>query len=115
MAAASPQSFDLVLGGIGARIEGELVSSNLFQVLRIEPRQGRMLTASDATERPGTVPCVIAEGLWRRAFGTDPAFLGRTFLSNQVEFTVVGVVSEAFARWRQPACPLVDPMARLPL
>lgn len=103
MAAASRKSFDFPLQGVGARVEGELVSADFFQVLRVEPRLGRVFMSGDMAERVGTVPCVIAESLWRRVFEADAAVVGRTFQANGVSFTVIGVVPDAFARWRQPA------------
>ena len=53
------------------------VSADFFRVIhRGEPLYGRWLQARD--EQPGAeVAAVVSERLWRRAFGGDPAFVGR--------------------------------------
>ncbi len=103
MAAATTHRVDLLHQGAGARVESELISADFFQVLGVAPLFGRVLTPQDIDAGQGAVPCVIAEGLWRRMFGADPQALGQSFQASGITFTVVGVVADAFARWRQPA------------
>jgi predicted permease len=101
IAAASRRPFDLVVGGRAERVEGEIVSANFFEVLGVSAVHGRILSAQDehASE---TVPCVISEALWRSHFSGDPGILGKTIKSSGLTMTVVGVVADAFARWRDP-------------
>ncbi|MGH9308114.1 MAG: ABC transporter permease, partial [Vicinamibacterales bacterium] len=102
LAASSRKPFDLMLDHGAERVEGEIVSGNFFELLGVPAALGRVLGAQD--ERPGdTVPCVISEALWRHHLGTDPDVLGRNIMSSGVSMTIVGVVSDDFARWRHPA------------
>jgi predicted permease len=57
--------------------EGQLVSGNYFQVLRVSPAVGRFFDAG--ADRYGAPPeLVISDRLWRSRFAADPAVVGRT-------------------------------------
>src|SRR5271154_5845542 len=49
-------------------VNGELVSSNFFQTLRVNAIRGRVFSRED--ERSSV--CVISYDFWRRRFGNDP-------------------------------------------
>jgi predicted permease len=53
------------------------VTSNLFDVLRVRPVLGRVLSRDDDIGN-GDTAAVIAFGLWKRRFGGDPDVIGRT-------------------------------------
>jgi predicted permease len=101
MAASNRKPFDLMVGGTAERLDGEIVSGNFFEVLGVSALHGRVFTTRDE-EAPDVVPCVISEALWRRYFSADPAILGRRIRSSGPAMTIVGVVPDAFARWRDP-------------
>jgi predicted permease len=64
-------------------------------VLGTSPIVGRSLTAED--EQPGAAPvALLAESFWSRAFGRDPAVVGRTITLNGVRHQVIGIVPTAF-------------------
>lgn len=67
------------------------VTGNFFQVLGARAHLGRALTPED--DRQGAPPvAVISDALWRSAFSSDAAILGRRFgLDNARVFTIVGV------------------------
>jgi len=89
-------SFSLGLGTHGERVWGEMVSGNYFQVLGVGAMMGRTLGPDDNVS-PGKHPVVvISEGLWRRAFGADPAIVGKTIQINAYPLTVVGVAGSGF-------------------
>jgi predicted permease len=93
---SSMRSFSLGLGNRGERVWGEWVTGNYFQVLGVHAGKGRTLLPSDA-EVPGQQPVVvITDGLWRRAFGSDPDIIGKTILINAFPLTVVGVTPPGF-------------------
>ena len=74
---------------------GGLVSSNYFQVLGLQPQLGRTLEASD--DGTGVEPvAVLTDGYWRRAFGGDPAVIGKTVTLNSFggsrQARIVGVL-----------------------
>jgi predicted permease len=70
---------------------------SFFEVLGIGISAGRPLGPAD--DEPGRAVAVITHGLWRRAFGGDPAILGRTLdlgSVNRVPVTIVGITRPAF-------------------
>jgi hypothetical protein len=61
----------LVSGGEPVRIQGRLVTGNLFDVLGARALRGRTFTESeDRVGAPRVI--VISHGLWQRQFGGDP-------------------------------------------
>ena len=95
-AGTSMDSFSLGLGNRGERVMGELVTGNYFSVLGVRTSLGRPLQASDDVS-PGRHPVVvISDGLWKRAFASDPAIVGRTIQVNAHPMTVVGVAEPDF-------------------
>ncbi|MEZ5317475.1 MAG: ABC transporter permease [Vicinamibacterales bacterium] len=81
------------------RVGAALVTPNTFGVLGVRPVAGRDFTAADApsasdTSRSTTV--VIGYGLWQRAFGGDPAVVGRTIDVDGASARVIGVMPKGF-------------------
>ncbi len=80
------------------RLEGAVVSAQLFSVLGITPSLGRsFLPAEDqpgATN--GTDPIILSYRLWESQFGSDSSALGRTIELGDHLFTIVGVMPQAF-------------------
>jgi predicted permease len=69
-------SVTLVRDGVRSRATSTLVSRDFFTIVGAQPLLGRLLSAVDeADDTPRTA--VISEGYWRRAFGGDPAVVGR--------------------------------------
>jgi macrolide transport system ATP-binding/permease protein len=96
LAGAMMDAFSLGLTTHGERVFGELVTGNYFSVLGVGASLGRTLQESDDVA-PGQHPVVvISDGLWRRAFASDPAIVGRTVQINAYPFTVVGVAEPGF-------------------
>ena len=87
------------------RVEILLTSATLFPMLGATPLHGRLLAADDEVAGKHTVT-VLSYGFWQRAFGGDPAIVGKTIrLSNfgvpgagetKNEFQVVGVLGPRF-------------------
>jgi predicted permease len=74
---------------------GSAVTASLFKVLGVAPIVGRSLTAED--EHPGAAPvALLAESLWVRAFGRDPAVIGHTITLNGARHQIIGIVPTAF-------------------
>jgi predicted permease len=95
LAAFNGRDFTLTERGDPERILGSAVTASLFNVLGVQPIAGRSLTAED--EHPGAAPvALLAESLWIRAFGSDPAVIGHTITLNGVRHEIVGVVPTAF-------------------
>lgn len=98
------------------RVQGALVTSNFFSVLRVPAELGRTLDA--AQDKPGgSRNVVFSYSLWKRRYGGLPSILGQTVSVNGEPVTVVGVMPASFtypgnaemwmaARFRVPEHPL---------
>ena len=75
---------------------GRLVSGNFFDVLGVPPHIGRLLTPADDVPGAAAAAAVITYGLWKRAFGGDPAAIGATLRVDHERFTIVGVLPATF-------------------
>ncbi|GMV05954.1 MAG: hypothetical protein AMXMBFR53_22310 [Gemmatimonadota bacterium] len=87
-------SFTLTGQGEPLDVDGARVSPQHFRVLGVRPFLGRDFTAEEGV--PGADGVVIlSHGLWMRAFGGDPAILGRTIelaTNDMPRRTVIGVM-----------------------
>ena len=93
------------------RVDGLLVSCNLFQVFGVAaPVAGRLLTADDCAS--GAAVAVMSEGTWTRRFGRDPAIIGTSMIYGGLPITVVGV-SAGPALQRQATDPDADEISDL--
>jgi predicted permease len=78
------------------RVRVARVTSEYFEALGVKPSNGRPLTAADA--QPSAPPAaVIGDGLWRRAFGSEPGTIGTTIMLNGGAFTIVGIAPPRFS------------------
>jgi len=86
-----------ILTGAGAseEVRGELVSSDFFSLLGVEPVAGRLFTAREDEIGQGPV-AMISEGFWKRKFGTRPDVIGKSLTLDGRDYTVVGVVPVSF-------------------
>ena len=76
-------------------VMGEAVTGNYFRFLGVRPVLGRLLAPDD--DRPGAARvAVISAGLWERAFGRDPAVVGRGLHVGSQPYVVIGVASPDF-------------------
>ena len=77
------------------RVSVSFVSGTLLETLGITPIRGRTITADD--DKPGaTQVALISEGLWRRAFGSDPNIVGHDVQLNGSKTTIIGVMPQGF-------------------
>ncbi len=86
-----------------ARGAGQLVSGNYFSVLGVRAARGRVLTNED--DKPGAAPAaVISNRYWEQELNSDPSVVGKNFIINGTNFTVVGVTPKEFfgERVRRP-------------
>ena len=85
------------LTGVGEpeELRATAVSPNFFQLMGVNPSQGRGFTSEE--EQPGKDKIVVlGHGLWQRRFGADPEILNRTILLNGEQLTVVGIMPPGF-------------------
>lgn len=83
------------LAGVGdpLRIRTAEVHRDFFETLRTAPVVGRLLGPADQRADADPV-AVVAEGLWIRRYGADPAVVGTTIRLDGRAHTVVGVVPD---------------------
>jgi predicted permease len=72
------------------------VSGNYFDMLGIQPAQGRVFHASDEHGPQSAPYIVLSDGFWRGHFASDPAIVGSTVYINKHPFTVIGVAPANF-------------------
>ncbi|MFZ3334095.1 MAG: ABC transporter permease [Candidatus Acidiferrales bacterium] len=78
-----------------ARIRLLTVAPTYFAVLEVKPQLGRAFNPEDQT--PGfNLEVIISDGLWKRAFGSDPHILGKSVRLDNDLYTVVGVMPPGF-------------------
>jgi predicted permease len=86
-----------------ARAQGHLVTGNYFSVLGVHAMRGRVLTTED--DKPGAAPAaVISHRYWEKQLNSDPSVVGKSFIINGTNFTVVGITPPEFfgVRVRRP-------------
>jgi predicted permease len=77
------------------RVEGALVTANLFPLLGVQPIVGRHFTPDE--ERAGNDRVVLLSyGLWQRRYSADRNIVGKTIRVNALPYTVVGVMPARF-------------------
>ncbi|HEX5707826.1 MAG TPA: ABC transporter permease [Pyrinomonadaceae bacterium] len=85
----------------GEVVWGQLVTDNLFDVLRVKMHLGRgFLPEEDATPNTHAV-VVLSHALWQNRFGADDSIIDKTVNLNGKPYTVVGVSEREFtgAKW----------------
>ncbi len=95
LSAVSAQSVNLTGKGEPERLEGMLVSDNLFTTLGVQPAIGRgFLPDEDRSGKDRVV--VLGNQFWRRKYHGDPGIIGSTILLDNETYTVVGVLPAWF-------------------
>ena len=93
--AYGPHDINLTGAGDPERLNGQLVSANLFSILGVEPALGRTFRAEE--DEPGQDHvAVLSDAVWQRRFNRDPSILNRNITLNGESFTVVGVMPRGF-------------------
>lgn len=92
------------------RVVGEVVSSNFFTFLGIEPILGQGFTG-DVRAGRWAPEAVLSYRFWKRRFAGDPGVVGRVIHLNAYPFTIVGVSPPSFFDLTQG----FDPELRVPI
>lgn len=95
-------SFTFTDVGRPERIETALVTPELFSVLGVEPRLGRLPTAEDDTHDvaalTGTIGTLLSHDLWVERYDADPGIVGRALeIDGRPWAIVTGVAPEGFS------------------
>ena len=95
---ASYHQSDFIMTGRGepARLQGEVVTANLFQVLGVAPILGRtFLPNEDKPSETGRV-VVLSQTLFQRHFNSDSGVLNQSVILDGKNYTIVGVMPGSF-------------------
>ena len=97
LAVVSPTAFHLSARHDTERVEGELVSSNYFDVLGVTAAQGRLIAPTDDRNDRADPVAVVSYRLWQRRFAGDASVIGTTIKLDGRDFVVIGVANEQFS------------------
>ncbi|HKV40931.1 MAG TPA: ABC transporter permease, partial [Blastocatellia bacterium] len=95
MAAFRRRSMTLVGAGEPVRVAGASVTADLFPLLGVAPRLGRVFNPND--DKAGNHAVILGSALWRSRFNADPAVMGKAVSIDGTSYTVVGVMPPDFA------------------
>ena len=89
---------DYIMTGRGepARLQGSVVTADLFPLLGVAPMLGRtFLPDEDKPSETGRV-AILSEQLFRKRFNSDPSILNQAITLDGRPFTIVGVMPASF-------------------
>src|SRR5215212_10882971 len=96
--AACYHSGDFIMTGRGepARLQGAVVTADVFPLLGVQPMLGRtFLPDEDKPSETGRV-VVLSHSLFQNRFGADPSIIDQRITLDGVSFTVIGVMPPEF-------------------
>jgi putative ABC transport system permease protein len=91
-------SGDYIMTGRGepARLQGAVVTADLFPLLGVQPMLGRLfLPDEDKPTETGRV-VILSHGLFQNRFNGDPSIVNQAITLEGIKFTVVGVMPPSF-------------------
>ena len=95
MAALRPRGYNLTEVGEPERLQAQLVTHDMFDVLGVLPSLGRTFRQED--DRPDSAKVVILSSeLWKTRFCSSPGAIGMKILLDGVPHEVVGVMHAGF-------------------
>ncbi len=81
--------------GLPEKVQGFLVSSNLFTLCNVQPVAGRVFLPEE--EQPGHDGVVVlSQRLWERRFGADQNLIGHDIHIDGRPYTVIGIMPRKF-------------------
>lgn len=106
----SPMFAPLSLGDRSRIALGQVVTSNHFVMLGVQPFLGRLLVPSD--DDPGAARVVVlSHRMWQREFGSDPAIVGKSITLRGQSYEIAGVAPPSFTG----VVPLLTPELFVPV
>src|ERR1044072_8930855 len=95
LGAYGPLDINLTGAGDPERLDGQLVTANVFSILGVAPALGRTFLPNE--DQPGQEHVVVlSDALWQRRFNRDPSIINRSIALNGESLTVVGVMPRGF-------------------
>jgi macrolide transport system ATP-binding/permease protein len=96
VALTTPVAFHITASGQTERVDGEMISSNYFDVLGVGAAHGRLITAADDAEGGAADGAVLSYRLWQRLFGANPSVVGMPVVLDGHNFVIIGVANDRF-------------------
>ncbi|MGB2641889.1 MAG: ABC transporter permease [Candidatus Acidiferrum sp.] len=96
--------------GIAHDVTGAIVSGDFFEILGVDPKYGRLFSASDDGARGSNPVAVLSERYWKQQFDGRPDVIGSSLRINDRLFTVIGV-APASVQQIEPASQIWLPMS----
>ena len=95
---ASYHTSDFILTGHGepARLQGAVVTADLFPLLGVAPVYGRTFVADEEKPGAGGRVVVLGQALFQRFFSGDPNIVNQQITLDGQQYTVVGVMPQSF-------------------
>jgi hypothetical protein len=83
-------SSDFILTGSGdpARLQGSVVTANLFPLLGVSPMLGRTFVEDEDKANENGRVVILSQDLFQRRFNSDPAILNQTITLDSNKYTV---------------------------
>ena len=88
-------AIDLTSSSVAERVEGALVTGDLFQVLGVQTAKGRLITPQDDVQGAGRV-AVLTHEYWKNRAGGDPEIIGKKISIASNPYTIIGVLQPGF-------------------
>ncbi len=85
------QSYNLTGAGEPERLNGGVMSADMFAALRVSAMRGRVFT-NDDDKVDATPVVVLSYGLWQRRFGGDASIIDQQLTLNGRSYTVIGIM-----------------------
>ena len=94
---AAYHSADYIMTGRGepARLQGAVVTADLFPLLGVAPIMGRTFVPDEDKPGGGRV-IVLSQQLFQKRFNSDPSIVNQSITLNGGSFTVIGVMPASF-------------------
>jgi len=95
---ASYHGVDFVLTSSNepARVQGQVVTANLFTLLRATPLLGRTFVADEDKPSESGHVVVLSQDFFQKQFNSDPNLLNQAITLDSTKYTVVGVMPRSF-------------------
>jgi predicted permease len=106
----SPMFAPLALGDRSRIVLGQIVTSNHFTLLGIQPQLGRLLVPSDDAAGAERV-VAISHQMWTREFGARSDIVGQSVTLRGLPYSIVGVVPPTFTG----VVPILQPELWMPI
>ena len=105
---ASASLFPQTLLGQGnpLRVNQAIATTNIFQVLGVQPHLGRLFDSDDQGTINGPTAVILSHEFWQSHFGGDPDLIGAQLRFNTQSKTVVGILPPGFRLLAPPSVSL---------